>query len=104
MNSSLKYVGIDVHKEMCVIVVIDPAGKQLSRSVVQTNSATILSAIEAINGTVHLAFEEGITAAWLYDLLQPCVAHLVVCNANQIKRPAGQNKSDDRDAFLLANL
>ena len=35
MNSSIKYVGMDVHKEMTVIVVLDAAGIQLSRLIVQ---------------------------------------------------------------------
>lgn len=104
MNSSLKYVGMDVHKEMTVIVVLDAAGKQLSHSVVQTNATTILSSIRALDGTIHLTFEEGIAAAWLYDLLKPHVAFLIVCNPSKIKKSAGQNKSDDIDAANLANL
>ena len=103
MKNSLKYVGMDVHKEMTVIVVVDAAGKQLSHSVVQTSSTTIVSSIRAIDGSIHLTFEEGIHSAWLYDLLKPYVAHLIVCNANKINRPAGQNKSDDIDALNLAN-
>jgi transposase len=104
MKNSLKYVGMDVHKEMTVIAVLDAVGKQLSRSVVQTSSTTIVSAIRAIDGPIHLTFEEGIHSAWLYDLLKPYVAHLIVCNPNKIKKTNGQNKSDDIDAFNLANL
>ena len=104
MNSSIKYVGMDVHKEMTVIVALDAAGIQLSRLIVRTNSTAILSAIRAIDGEVHLTFEEGIHSTWLYDLLKPYIAHLLVCNPNKIKKPLSQNKSDDIDAFNLANL
>ena len=104
MKVSIRYVGMDVHKEITVIVVLDEEGKEIGRYIVKTNNSAILSAIRAIDGTVHLTFEEGIHAAWLYDLLKPYVAHLIVCNANKISRPVGQNKSDDRDAFNLANL
>lgn len=104
MKSSIRYAGMDVHKEITVIVVLDKDGKQLSRFVVKTNSNAIISAIRAIDGTVHLTFEEGIHSAWLYDLIKPYVAHLIVCNPNKIIRNVGQSKSDDRDAFNLANL
>ena len=50
-------------------VVLDAAGNQLSRLIVRTNSTAILSAIRAIDGKVHLTFEEGIHSTWLYDLL-----------------------------------
>lgn len=104
MKISIRYVGMDVHKEITVIVVLDKDGKQLSRFIVKTNSQAILSAIRAIDGAIHLTFEEGIHSTWLYDLLKPYVAHLIVCNPNKIVRPSGQNKSDDKDAFNLANL
>ncbi|HEX9111438.1 MAG TPA: hypothetical protein VF845_08160 [Terriglobales bacterium] len=31
-------------------------------------------------GTLSVTFEEGTCAAWLYDLLKPHVAKLLVCN------------------------
>jgi transposase len=104
MRDRIIYVGMDVHKQMTVIVVLDSAGKQLSHSIVQTNAASILNIIRGINGKVHLTFEEGIHSAWLYDLLKPVVSHILVCNPSAIDKPSSKNKSDDIDAFNLANL
>ena len=103
MSNSISYVGLDVHKAMTVIVVLNSNGKQIMRSVVETKAATILNAIRSLNGNVHLTFEEGIHSAWLYDLLNPYVAHLLVCNPREIKRSSARNKSDDLDAFNLAD-
>ena len=53
-------------------------------------------------GTVHVTFEEGTQAAWLYDLIRPQVAQVVVCDPRQI---GGQdNKADKTDAKRLAEL
>lgn len=104
MKNSLYYVGLDVHKAMTVIVVLNSNGKQIMRTVVETKAAAILNTIRGLNGNVHLTFEEGIHSAWLYDLLKPFVARLIVCNPREIQRPAAGNKSDDIDALNLAQL
>ena len=36
--------------------------------------------LAGLRGTLSVTFEEGTWTAWLYDLLKPHVAHLVVCN------------------------
>jgi transposase len=57
--------------------------------------------VQAITGTVHLTFEEGTHASWLYGLLRPHVSELVVCDPRKNGRPKG-NKSDRIDATQLA--
>jgi hypothetical protein len=49
-----------------------------------------------------IAFEEGTWAAWLYDLLKPHVAKLVVCNPRKNALLKHGNKSDRIDARKLA--
>jgi len=51
-----------------------------------------------------VTFEEGTWAAWLYDLLKPHVANLVVCNPRKNALLKHGNKSDKIDARKLANL
>jgi transposase len=51
-----------------------------------------------------VTFEEGTCAAWLYDLLKPHVAQLVVCNPRRNFLLNDGNKSDRIDARKLANL
>lgn len=49
-----------------------------------------------------MAFEEGTQAAWLYDLLQPHVASVVVCDPRKIASQG--RKADKPDAKRLAEL
>jgi len=51
-----------------------------------------------------VTFEEGTWAAWLYDLLKPHVANLVVCNPRKNALLKHGNQSDKIDARKLANL
>jgi transposase len=51
-----------------------------------------------------VTFEEGTCAAWLYDLLNPHAAKLVVCNPRQNALLKYGNKSDRIDARKLAEL
>jgi hypothetical protein len=50
---------------------------------------------------VHVTFEEGTWAAWLYDLLKPHVTEVLVCNTRKNASRNG-SKSDRIDARKLA--
>jgi transposase len=73
-------------------------------SILETKAATILEFLAGLRGTLSVTFEEGTWAAWLYDLLKPHVAHLVVCNPRKNALLKHGNKSDKIDARKLANL
>src|ERR1700719_1066574 len=77
---SKKYIGMDVHKESISIAVMNGAGKIGMECVIETKASTILQFIDGLRGDVHVTFEEGTSAAWLYDLLKPHVTKLVVCD------------------------
>ena len=77
---SVKYIGMDVHKEAISIAVLNSAGKLVMECVIETKAITILEFLEGLRGSLHVTFEEGTWAAWLYDLLKPHVTELVVCN------------------------
>ncbi|MBZ5572108.1 MAG: transposase [Acidobacteriia bacterium] len=51
-----------------------------------------------------MTFEEGTSAAWLHDLLQPHVSHLVVCDPRRNALLKDGSKSDRIDARKLAEL
>ncbi len=59
---------------------MEDSGKLLMECLLETKAATILQFLAGLRGTLHVTFEEGTCAAWLYDLLKPHVPHLVVCN------------------------
>jgi len=98
----IKYIGMDVHKAMTVIAILDSMGKVLAEAIIETKGSTILDFLKSQRGTLHVAFEEGTQAAWLYDLIYPHVASVVVCDPRRIVRQG--NKGDKVDARLLAEL
>jgi hypothetical protein len=42
--------------------------------VIETKPSTILQFIHGLRGDLHVTFEEGTWADWLYDLLKPRLA------------------------------
>lgn len=102
--NDLKYIGMDVHQTSTSIVVLNAAGRQLTAAVVQTQAQDLLAFIQGLRGTLHLTFEEGTYAAWLYDLLVSQVARLVVCDPRRNALLQSGSKSDPIDAHKLAEL
>jgi transposase len=97
MNSR-KYIGMDVHQASISIAVRDDNGKLVMESVIETKAATILECIRGIRGNLWVAFEEGTSAAWLYDLLKPHVAQVIVCDPRKNALLKTGNKNDRVDA------
>jgi transposase len=102
--TSTKYIGMDVHKESISIAVMNSAGKVVMECVIETKASVILQFLNGLSGDLHVTFEEGTAAAWLYDLLKPHVARLVVCNPRRNALLKVGNKSDRIDARKLAEL
>jgi transposase len=100
----IKYIGMDVHKETISIAVMKDDGKLVMESIIETKASTILQFIEGVRGDLHVTFEEGTWAAWLYDLLKPHVTELVVCDPRKNALMKEGNKSDKIDARKLADL
>jgi transposase len=73
-------------------------------SILETKAATILEFLAGLRGTLSVTFEEGTWAAWLYDVLKPHVAKVVVCNPRKNGLLKDGNKSDRIDARKLAEL
>ncbi len=80
MSRDIKYIGMDVHKEAGVIAVLNSSGKLGMESIVETKASSILQFIHGLRGELPVTWEEGTWAAWLYDLLQPQVAQVLVCD------------------------
>lgn len=99
-----KYIGMDVHKESVSIAVLNSAGKVVMECVLGTKASMILQFVDGLRGDLHVTWEEGTWAAWLYDLLKPHVARIVVCNPRRNALLKDGNKSDRIDAQKLAEL
>src|SRR6202790_796319 len=104
MSHDIKYIGMDVHKEAVVIAVLSSSGKLVMESIVETKASSILQFIHGLRGELHVTWEEGTWAAWLYDLLQPQVEEVLVCNPRRNAFLKKGSKSDKVDARKLADL
>src|SRR5271157_2377439 len=81
--NSIKYVGLDVHRDTISVAVLNAEGKLVMQFVIATHASTILDFLHGLRGTLHVTFEEGTHSAWLYEMLVRRVAYLVVCNPRQ---------------------
>jgi hypothetical protein len=86
MSCDLKYIGMDVHKEAVVMAVLSGSGKLVMESIVETKASSILQFIHGLRGELHVTWEEGTWASWLYDRLQPQVARVRVCDPRRASR------------------
>jgi transposase len=100
--NSIKYIGMDVHSATISIAVLNDAGKLIIEATIQTAAAAVVDFIRGLPGTLQATFEEGIHAAWLYEVLLPHVALVLVCDPRQLPRHKREKKSDKIDARQLA--
>lgn len=99
-----KYVALDVDSANIVAGVYNSQGKCLMLSHLRNEAKVIRDFFGMLTGTVHVTFEEGAQSAWLYELIQPLVAEVVVCNPRENKLLKAGNKSDQIDVAKLAKL
>src|SRR5450755_3170377 len=104
MRSDIKYIGLDVHQEAIAIAVLNDSGKLVMETVIETKASSILQFLHGLRGELHVTLEEGTWAAWLYDLLQPQVQQLLICNPRRNALLKEGSKSDKVDARKLAEL
>lgn len=78
-----KYIGIDVHSSTLVVNARDAFGKVILESTVATKAEAIVQCIGGLRGRLHVTFEEGTHAQWLYDVLRRRVYEVIVCDARE---------------------
>ena len=103
MSRDIKYIGMDVHKEATVIAVLNGSGKLVMESIVETKASSILQFIHGLRGELHVTWEEGTWASWLYDLLQPQAAQVLVRSAAQCLIKGRQQERQDRCTQALTS-
>jgi transposase len=99
-----KYVALDVDSANIVAGVYDSQGRSVMQTHLRTEAKVIQEFFKMLTGTVHVTFEEGTQAAWLYELIQPLVAEVVVCNPRENQLLKAGNKSDRIDVAKLGRL
>lgn len=98
------YVGMDVHQASIVIVVLNGTGKVIESTILKTGASAVRSYLQRLKGRVYVTFEEGTQAQWLYEVVQPLVTAVIVCDPRQNRLLGSGNKSDRIDAQKLAEL
>src|SRR5262245_39689428 len=63
-----QYVGLDVHQSSTVPAVHDEKGRSRMESILATEAQAIRDFLKGLRGTIHVTFEEGTQAAWLYEI------------------------------------
>ena len=100
MKRSTKYVGLDVHQATVVTSVREESGRVILRGILPTEQTALVEFFGTMRGSIHVAFEEGTQAQWLYDLLSPLVDRVVVCDRRG--EPRRGNKGDQVDADKIS--
>jgi transposase len=95
---------MDVYKEAVVIAVRNSNGQLVMESIVETKASSLLQFIHGLQGELHVTWEEGTWAAWLYDLLKPHVHEVLVCNPRRNALLKEGSKNDKVDARKLSDL
>lgn len=99
-----KYIAFDVHQAMTVVSVLNAGGREVNTAIVPTQAPALIGFLEGLRGKLHLTWEEGTYAAWLFDLFEGRVAELVVCDPRHNALLREGNKTDAGDARKLAEL
>jgi transposase len=102
----MKYIGVDLHSNNSVIVVIDESDHVVCRRRVPNELAKVLATIEPYRGEVAgIAVESTYNWYWLVDGLQAAGYDVSLANPGQMKRYDGlKHTDDDSDAWQLAHL
>ena len=93
-----RFIGIDAHTASSTIAVMGTK-RRIRELRVDTHGQTLVETIKGIAGNRHICFEEGTLSEWLYEVLEPLAAEVVVVQPKKREGP----KSDSSDAWGLAD-
>lgn len=99
-------VGIDLHKDtMMICVLVRGSGEFAFRKIACKNRDQIVEFFCSLPRPHTVAIESVGFYRWLWELLEPIVEQLVLCDATQARALAGRRiKTDREDAFNVAEL
>ena len=99
------YVGIDLHRQRSVIVVLDEDGNRVSWSRIDNSPANLAREVTAAGADAEVAMEACWGWYWAADVIVECGVRLHLAHPLGIAGYANRRvKNDIRDATLLADL
>jgi transposase len=99
-----KYLSIDLHIASITYLLMSAAGRVLQQSVIPTSAASLRKLMKGIRGQIIVTFEEGTLSQWAYEIIQPLVHQVIVCNPRRNKLLEEGSKADKIDCRKLADL
>jgi len=105
-TSSLKTIGVDLHKSSLTATVLDPSGAVLERREIPTKCRHQIANYFAAHGPeVQVAVESVGFYHWFWDTVKPRVRKLHLADPAGVRACAGRRtKTDRNDSLLLAEL
>jgi transposase len=100
----VKYLALDLHIATITFVLMSAAGRVLQEGIFPTSAAGIRKLIRGIRGQLRVTFEEGSLSQWAYEIIQPLVQQVIVCNPRRNKLLEEGSKGDKVDARKLVEL
>jgi transposase len=98
------YIGADVHSNSTELA-IEHNGRIVRRHGVPTAIPAIKEVLASVRGKIHLTFEEGPMAGWLYRNLKGTVEEIIVCDPRRNNYISSDGDADDKiDSGKLAAL
>ena len=99
------YVGIDLHRQRSVVVVMDEAGNRVSWSRIDNTAVNLAREIAAAGDGAQVAMEACWGWYWAAEVIAECGARLHLAHPLGIAGYANRRvKNDLADATLLADL
>src|SRR5213079_3347029 len=87
-----KYVGLDTDQATIIARVEDAKGNFIMEAAIETSASSIRQFFKGLDGTIHVAFEEGTQSAWFYDVIRPLGADVTVGDGRRNKLTQSGNK------------
>ena len=89
MSRDIKYIGMDVHKEVTVSAVLNGSGKLVMKSIVETKARAVL---------LRVKYDTGGFGQWVHRLAQRAPRNkVIVAIANKLARIAWAVLSSGKD-------
>jgi len=102
---SKRYMGIDVHKKLCVFTELDSRGNIVNQGKFSNDLPEVSDFTSRLAPNTHLVLEPVLNYLWLLDQFEPYVGSVHVATPHKVRVIAeSRNKTDKSDSRVLAEL
>ena len=102
---SKRYVGIDVHKKLCVFTELDSKGNIVRQGSFGNNLQEVSDFSSHLTPKTHLVLEPVLNYLWILDQFEPYVGSVHVATPHKVRVIAESKcKTDKYDSRMLAEL